>query len=240
MIKIVGDETKREEIEQKLVDLRRRIDESLETERLHFSQEPHDGLIQQLYSIIIQLSGIRSKLSKSDSSKLFYNLLEELHQVIETLRIICSELRPPLLIPFGLEKAIRSHAEQLQQKNPEMVVNLDLMRDDQLLPEQVRLALYHIYQQSISNVLRHAHQASRIDILFHVDAERIVLEIQDNGCGFELPSRWIVFAREGHLGLAGAAERADTIGGIFEVKSKPGEGTLVRVTAPLSPPGRPS
>jgi PAS domain S-box-containing protein len=79
------------------------------------------------------------------------------------------------------------------------------------LPERLRLALFRIYQVALTNVIRHA-QASRVDVRFHFDAERVVLEIQDDGRGFVLPGRWIEFAREGHLGLVGAAERAESVG----------------------------
>jgi signal transduction histidine kinase len=63
-----------------------------------------------------------------------------------------------------------------------------------------------------------------------VDAEQIILEVEDNGIGFDVPNRWIRMAREGHLGLVGASERAQSIGGKLHIQSKPGEGTLVKVT----------
>jgi two-component system, NarL family, sensor histidine kinase UhpB len=64
-----------------------------------------------------------------------------------------------------------------------------------------------------------------------------MLEIQDDGQGFELPARWIHLAREGHLGLIGARERTEAIGGRFEVLSSPGEGTLVRAVVPRNDSG---
>ena len=59
-----------------------------------------------------------------------------------------------------------------------------------------------------------------------------MLEIEDNGLGFEPPKRWIDLVREGHLGLAGSAERAEAVGGRLEVESQPGKGTRLRVIAP--------
>jgi signal transduction histidine kinase len=58
------------------------------------------------------------------------------------------------------------------------------------------------------------------------------LEIQDNGIGFEVPARWIRLVREGHFGLAGAAERVETLGGVFSVRSQPGQGACIKVTVP--------
>ena len=67
---------------------------------------------------------------------------------------------------------------------------------------------------------------------FELDDEQACLEVQDDGVGFKVPRRWIGLVREGHLGLAGASERAEAIGGRMEVSSEPGQGTLIRVLAP--------
>jgi signal transduction histidine kinase len=80
-------------------------------------------------------------------------------------------------------------------------------------------------------VVRHA-EAANVTVRFQWDEDQIVLEVEDDGRGFEVPRRWIGLAREGHLGLVGAAERAELIGGHFQVFSTPGKGTRVRVRAP--------
>jgi signal transduction histidine kinase len=156
------------------------------------------------------------------------DLQHSVQQVVHRLRTMSSELRPPTLAPFGLEKAIRSHAQQFQEEHPELQIHLELMPDLQSLPEQARLALFRIYQASLSNVLRHA-EATQIVVRFTQDAEEVVLEIEDDGKGFRVPSRWITLARQGHLGLVGALERAESIGGKFEVSSELEKGTCVHV-----------
>jgi signal transduction histidine kinase len=138
-----------------------------------------------------------------------------------------------VLAPFGLEKAIRSHAEQFAEIHPDITVVLDLMPDRQTLPERMRLALFRIYQMALTNVIRHA-QASLVEVTFRFDNDSVLLSIQDDGCGFKLPKRWFEFAHQGHLGLAGAAERAEAMGGSLEVHSKPGEGTLIKVVLPMT------
>jgi signal transduction histidine kinase len=157
-----------------------------------------------------------------------------LNQVIQTLRSITSELRPPTLAPFGLEKAIRSHAERFQEAHPELELHFDLMSDQQKLPEPMRLALFRIYQQTLTNVIRHA-DARRVTIRLHLGADRATLDIEDDGRGFEVPARWIDLVRQGHLGLAGAVERAEAVGGQLKVVSTPGHGTQVQVNVPIQP-----
>jgi signal transduction histidine kinase len=160
-----------------------------------------------------------------------------LQQVISTLRTVCGELRPPTLEPFGLEMAIRSHAQTIQEAHPAISIHLDLSPDKKSLPEAVRLALFRIYQKALINVIRHA-QASHVWIHLELDDERVRLEIQDDGVGFEVPNRWTDLARHGHLGLAGAAERVELMGGEFQVISSPGQGTTVKMSVPvLEEPG---
>lgn len=221
----------RKRVQGELVEVQSRLMDSVESERLHLAQELHDGPMQDLYGLTYQLEGLRKVLNDEDRDKDIYSLQEKLQGVIQSLRVTAGELRPPTLAPYGLEKAIRSHSEQLCLATPGLKLHLHLMADRQLLTERERLALFRIYQVAVANVIRHA-KASRVDIRLILEPGTATLEIQDDGCGFEVPERWIELARLGHLGLVGAAERAETIGGKIEIHSKPGEGTLVRAVVP--------
>jgi signal transduction histidine kinase len=115
--------------------------------------------------------------------------------------------------------------------HPKLTFELDLAKDRQTLPENVRLALFRIYQNGISNVLRHA-QAKNVNVRFAFDDEQIMLDIRDDGKGFDVPRRWIELVRQGQLGLAIAAERVEAIGGSLKIESQPGAGTLVSAFVP--------
>jgi len=188
--------------------------------------------MQELYSAIYQIEGLRNQVDPLVEKDLT-NVKLDLQRVLNELRNSAKELRPPTISNFGLEKAIRSHVEDLIEKNPEITVDLDLAQDRQLLPESIRLALFRIFQQSLANVLRHA-EATRVWVRFTFDAEGTYLEIKDDGKGFVVPSTWIGLARQGHYGLAGAAERVDLLGGTFTVESRPEEGTTIRVAIPVT------
>jgi signal transduction histidine kinase len=127
--------------------------------------------------------------------------------------------------------AIQSHARRIHEKHPDLEIGLHLTPDGHALPEQMRLALFRIYQHALDNVLKHA-DASHVLVRFAIDESQVVLEVRDNGQGFDVPRRWINLARRGHLGVVGARERAEAIGGCLKVESAPGEGTVVRVMAP--------
>jgi signal transduction histidine kinase len=158
---------------------------------------------------------------------------ETINQVIGELRGFAGELRPPTLMTFGLEKAIRSHVDQFQTEHPEIEVCLRLVPDEKRLPERVRLALFRIYQQAVANIIRHA-QASKITIRFNLDDHSVRLVIEDNGRGFDVPERLVGLVRKGHLGLVGAAERAEAIGGKLTISSRPGKGTKIIVDVDLT------
>jgi PAS domain S-box-containing protein len=235
VIGVAIDITARKEMEAELAELQRRLIEGIENERLYLSQELHDGPIQDLHSASYLLQAMKDG-QNGDHQDPTREVNDTLLGVIHSLRVICQELRPPTLAPFGLEKAIRSHAEYFHKEHPELEIRLKLMADGQLLSERVRLTLFRIYQQALNNVARHA-QADQIDISLQLDAEQVILEVQDNGRGFQVPERWIEMARQGHLGLVGAAERAEAIAGRLAIESQPGRGTIIRVSVPLQSGG---
>lgn len=214
-------------------EIKNRLIESREKERIRLAQDLHDAPIQDLYGMIYQLDDLRDVLKDSQGEKILDEFEHTLHKVVNGLRTICRELRPPSLSPFGLEVAIRDHVEKFIDQNPDIKVNLDLMQDKQMLSDSLRLSLFRIYQQAIHNVARHA-QATEIHIRFHWDDEAIILEVEDNGIGFEMPKHWMDLVREDHFGLLGIAERVESIRGKLEIISALGSGTLLRAIVPQS------
>ena len=229
------DITTRKQMEAELAEVQRQLVASGEKERLHLAQELHDEPLQDLYGLIYQFSFLEEALAGDERRKELEDVHTSLNHIVVTLRAICGELRPPTLTPFGLEGAIREHAEQFQHDHPDLKLELDLMFDGQTLPEHLRLTLFRIYQQAMSNVARHA-QASNVTVRFRYDDVQAELEVEDDGLGFHVPARWVELVRQDHLGLAGAAERVELVNGHLQVASSPGKGTLFRVNIPLTTP----
>jgi two-component system NarL family sensor kinase len=231
VIIMVEDITERKEMESELAELYNRMEESREAERLHLAQELHDGPIQELYGLTYQL-----KIAESEPETMIKEMTSEarttINRIVRTLRAITGELRPPALAPFGLEKAIQSHIASITESHLDLNVELDLTPDGQRLPENIRLALFRIYQSMLSNVLRHSN-ATKVTIRFSMHDSQAELGIEDNGEGFTMPKRRIMLARAGHLGIVGAAERAEALGGKITVESKPGSGTKIYVVIPI-------
>jgi PAS domain S-box-containing protein len=233
VITMVENITTQKQIETEMAELRLRLMQGREMERLKLAQDLHDGPLQEIIGLGYLLQSLETAgLSVSGLEEL-NNIQATVQALTETVRGMCGELRPPTLIPFGLGKAITSHAEGIQKKFPELNIRVDLVDDSFQISEQIRVVLFRIFQEAINNVLRHSH-ADLIDVRLWREGQQLCLEIQDNGVGFELPARWIKLARQGHLGLVGARERALEIGGSLEVKTAPSKGTLVRAIVPES------
>ena len=230
VVGIVENITEQKRLELEMAELNSRLQNSMELERLRLAQELHDNPMQSLYSAIYRIEELRNA-ADPDLKDALGDVRQHIQNVLQDLRATAKELRPPTIFNFGLENAIRSHANDILEKHPNLNIHLSLAHDRQILPEKVRLALFRIFQQSLANVIRHA-KATEIHVRFSFDAEEAHLEITDNGRGFDVPPNWIEFVRQGHYGLAGAAERANTLGGTFKVQSMPGNSTTIQVTIP--------
>jgi len=224
--------TAQKQIESELVELQRRLMQGRETERLRVAQDLHDGPLQEIIGISYQIQALENAIPADADREQLETVQDALQQLTKSIRSMCGELRPPTLVPFGLEKTILSHAEEFQSAHSELQIELSLAQDGQALSEPIRIVLFRIYQEALNNILRHA-QASTVWIRFWLNEEQAILEVQDNGLGFELPNRWIKLARQGHLGLVGAIERAGEVGGSLDVTTATGQGTLIRATVPL-------
>jgi len=224
--------TAQKQIESELVELQRRLMQGRETERLRVAQDLHDGPLQEIIGISYQIQALENAIPADADREQLETVQDALQQLTKSIRSMCGELRPPTLVPFGLEKTILSHAEEFQSAHSELQIELSLAQDGQALSEPIRIVLFRIYQEALNNILRHA-QASNVWVRFWLDEEQAILEVQDNGVGFELPNRWIKLARQGHLGLVGAIERAGEVGGSLDATTAPGQGTLIRANVPL-------
>jgi PAS domain S-box-containing protein len=202
-----------------------------EQERLQIARDLHDGPVQELTAVTFTLQ--RMLIDKPDPELAVQ--LEEIKTALQTqitdMRNYASELRPPSLSKFGLEQAINSSVDTFIENHPGIHIKLEMDHTGLDLPEAIRLALFRIYQQALANVLKHAG-ASQVRVQLSMNGRVIHLRVQDNGRGFELPADWLELAHAGHLGLLGMRERAEAVGGMLEIISHPGNGTLVHVVVP--------
>jgi PAS domain S-box-containing protein len=215
--------------------LQQRLKQQTEKERQSIARDIHDGPLQTLLAIAINIQMVKEAYTDPSLHAELNQIGVNVKSASQELRQVISELRPPLLLQFGLAEAIKLHAEEVQARLPQIKWQYELLTDGHLLPEPVRLTLFRIYQEATSNIVRHS-QATRAWVRFRQEEDRVVLEIGDNGKG--LPEKYDPSSLDshGHYGLTGMAERAVAIAGEIEITSRPGSGTTVNISVPLEKP----
>jgi signal transduction histidine kinase len=172
---------------------------------------------------------------KDQASQRTLHELEKLSEgIIEDLRRMTRALRPIYLEDLGLVTALEMLARETGQNNS-LEVGFRKIGEEQRLSHEAELALYRIAQEALNNVVRHA-KAGLAEIRINFGDRETVLEVSDDGLGFEMSKSPTDFALAGHFGLLGIRERAELIGARLEVESAPGKGTRLRVVLRL-PPG---
>lgn len=214
------------------METQRRLMEQREQERQGIARDIHDGPIQTLAGTSFNVQILKE--AYPDPA-----LVMELNQIglnvksaIRELRDVVNDLRPPSIIRFGITRAIQMHVEDLRERYPEIKIALDLAEDKVKISEQVSLAIFRMFQEGMNNIIRHA-EASLVWVSYHCEAGEFILELRDNGKGFEVQQDISVLTGSGHFGLAGMKERVEIIGGELQVCSQPGHGTTVTARGPL-------
>lgn len=199
-----------------------------EEERKHIARELHDDLGQILAALRMDLSLLQRDAEIDGKSQSTLQSMDKLILTsITTLRRIATDLRPRALDEGGLYFALQTLQKDFSGRHG---IRCELIADeDQLVLDDARsTAIFRIVQESLTNVVRHA-KASAVQIQFERDAERLHLTISDNGRGIEAQNRH----KSGSLGLIGMRERIKSLGGEFNVHSKPYEGTQLTIWLPL-------
>ena len=188
------------------------LQEVREEERKNIARDIHDELGQQLTVLKMDVSWIIRKLQNPDEIIVtqLKGLLGTIDGTMKSVRRICSELRPALLDDIGL-----------------IAVELTLPAEVPGLLPDIKTGLFRIFQESLTNIARHA-QARQVKVNLQVKDKLLILNIEDNGNGFDTS----ILNKKRTLGILGMEERSLMMGGKYIIKSEPGEGTTVKVTVP--------
>jgi len=191
-------------------------------ERNRLARELHDSVAQTLYGLTLQAEAAARELKTGQTHKVaeqLHEIRDSAQQSLQETRLLIFELRPPILEQEGLAAALRARLESVESRSG-LKAQIQLQEVDQL-PAKVEAGLYGIANEALNNILKHAH-ATSINVLLKQESSKVVLEIQDNGAGFD------VNAISGGMGLSGMKERAEQFGGVLQITSDK-NGTTVRV-----------
>lgn len=194
-------------------------------ERNRLARELHDSATQSLYGVTMFAEAAARLLRTGETERAAEHLREvreTAQEALQEMRLLIFELRPPILEKEGLVAALQTRLETVEGRSGLRIeFNADGVGD---LPVEIEEGLYRIAQEALNNALKHA-RAHTVSINLCQDQQSVILEIADDGVGFDP----IATPGKGGLGLGGMKERALLLGGRLTVSSKPGEGTTVRV-----------
>jgi signal transduction histidine kinase len=207
---------------------------AIEGERSRISRDLHDGILQTLLSIEIQLDVLRRKVAASPDQAVanLGNLQQTVRNESAELRHMVTDLRPLRVQSADLFDLMRGFAERYRN---ESTLALDLLIDPAELhaPDRVCREIFQIYREALNNIKKHA-KASHVVVKLTQDDSRIVLVVDDNGEGFSFAGRFTGDELDRlRLGPISIKERTRTVGGVLTVESNPGHGARLTIEVPL-------
>jgi len=198
-------------------------------ERNRIGMDLHDGIIQSIYAVGLTLEGVKHALKEDPHSaqEQIDRAIDGLNQSIRDIRSYILDLRPRQLGSEGLLNGIKRLIAEYRA-NTFSEVRLNLPESDlRDLPQAQSMALFHICQEALANAAKHA-RAKNVQIALWTTGERVLMEIRDDGKGFNMDQMQTSI---GH-GLANMQTRAHAVGGEIDISSSNGDGTAIFVWVP--------
>jgi PAS domain S-box-containing protein len=237
---INSDITERKRTEESLVlqkeqlrALAERLQWVREEDRKRVARDLHDQIGQILTAIKMDMTWMTRHLPASEVDVLtrLQESIQAINDGVKAVRTICSGLRPGVLDDLGLAAAIEWQASEFASRN-DVRCQVSVPPVDLHLDGDRATATFRIFQECLTNVIRHA-QAKSVRVALVQDEENILLVVEDDGVGFcesDLSNSF------GSLGLLGMKERAQYCGGDVNISSFPGQGTKVTIRVPVDTP----
>jgi signal transduction histidine kinase len=210
--------------------LSQRLMKAQEEERLHLSRELHDESGQLLTALTVQLGLLDRSVDQPAALRQRIDELKNTANTIQdNLHRLAVNLRPASLDHLGLVTTAQQYIAEFNRQYDILVDFEAVGMEGRRLPIEVETALFRIIQESLTNVVLHAH-ATQVDVLLSLHNQHVVTIVEDDGIGFldSAPSL------EEHLGLFGMRERIEMLGGKFALESSPGKGTTVKAEVPCN------
>ncbi|MDH5477843.1 MAG: histidine kinase, partial [Nitrospinota bacterium] len=209
-----------------------------EEERMRIARELHDETSQAITALGMSLEVAAMELRKKKLTE--SALLENRHKanrLLEGIRRIIRDLRPPALDDLGLESSIRwLLASHLEERG--IQYSLQARRRIPVMDKGMELRLFRVVQEAVINIARHSH-ARNVAVALRGEEDALVIQVNDDGEGFDREEvlRTIDLGEESGFGLVGMKERVAQVCGTLEIDTAPGRGTRITVTIPIRKEG---
>lgn len=209
---------------------RQRLVVAREEERRRIRRDLHDGLGPSLASQTFQLDAALERLAHdpAGAADLLVSLKHHNQELVGDIRRLVYELRPPALDELGIAEALVAHTSQLEHTGRLAIEVHTTPQPLPSLPAAVEVAAYRIAREAITNVVRHA-RATRCGVRLEATGSQLAITVIDDGIGIDLSAR-------GGVGLISMRERAEELGGTFDVGPAAATGSRVHATLPVAIP----
>jgi PAS domain S-box-containing protein len=229
---ICRDITERKQAEEKLLAAKERLEtlsksslKTLENERRYIAKELHDEIGQELTAITIHLENMQYL----PNSTVYKNHINEgiaiVERLIQKVRNLSFDLRPPILDDLGLSPALRWYLKRLDKEGGLSIHFIDNSSDHRM-PMEIETACFRVVQEALTNVVRHA-KARQVTIELKQEEKELQLTVSDDGIGFDVKSAKRQALLGESFGLLGMQERVALVGGRIDIESMPSKGTKV-------------
>ncbi len=207
---------------------------AIDAERSRISHDLHDGILQTVLSVVIQLDVLRRKQPAGDHlAGELANLGATLRRENDELRRLVTDLRPLRVGRADLLDLMRGYSKRFRNE-AKVDVDLILDADDLRIPDRACRELFQIYREALNNVKKHAH-STHVVVKLWQDEAKVSLVVDDNGQGFSFAGRFVSEELDRlRIGPISIKERARSIGGALTVESQPGHGSRILVEVPVS------
>lgn len=203
-----------------------------EQERKRIARELHDDTSQALAALVVALDmAAMTSASEGELKTKLASMKTLAVSLLDNVRRMIFDLRPTVLDDLGLLSALRWYAEE-RLRPLGVRVRVEISGAERRLPAQVETALFRVVQEAVTNIAKHAEAENAVLSIDFGDSA-ILIEIEDDGKGFDVQA----FARSTDkgrgLGLLGMRERITLLGGSISIDSEPGGGTRLKIEVPL-------
>ena len=223
---VTGIVLERRALDEQLRALAARNESIREDERTAIARDIHDQLGQALTALKLDLGWLGRRLGDGELNAKVDEMARATDEILRTVRRISADLRPGILDDIGLQAAIEWQAEEFERRSG-MRCRVRAEIGDLRLERELATTVFRIFQESLTNVARHA-DAREVDVTLVLDHGQLRLEVADDGVG--IPE---VGPRNSTLGILGMGERARRLGGSCTVKRRAPRGTVVTLVMPL-------
>ncbi len=209
---------------------------ALEDERKRIARDIHDGPAQNLANVVLRLDIVKRMFQKNQSQAMGeLDILKDIvKDSLQDVRRFIFNLRPMSIDDLGLIPTLRRYIQDFLLRSG-IEVDFVVLGDEKRLPAALEISLFRIAQEALSNIMKHA-QAKNVRVAVDIEDKFLMLNVKDNGKGFNLNEKENNARKNKYesLGLVSMKERAELLGGNFNLKSAPGEGTSIIVRIPIT------